>query len=92
MMILALLVVIITIFVPPKSAFIVGMYIILITILGYIISTYLFPFKFQLLVIFGIVIFLAMNTIVGFSFLNTLLLLSLIVTISQLVKKNKRKV
>ncbi|MDA1316936.1 MAG: hypothetical protein O3B87_02830 [bacterium] len=86
-MILLVLIILVTIFLPPKNALVICMYIVLTGFIGYMVSTYFFPLRIQLVITVGIMIFLVMNAAVGFSFLNSMLLIALIITTSQLTKR-----
>jgi len=87
LIVLVIFVALMTFLVPPQNGTFISIYILLMILITYLMSTYFFSRTLQLLITAGMLAFLVMNIFVGFSLVNTAILISLVITISQLVKK-----
>ncbi len=73
-------------FVEPTSVYIVVLFIVLITLITFIVSSLFIARKYQYLVTTFIFSLLTMNYLAGFQILNTILLISIIIGLAILVK------
>jgi len=62
------------------------------TLISYIVSTYFFSKKRQIMITTFVLIALSMNYILGFELFNTLLLLSFIIVVAKLFPNKKPKI
>jgi len=64
----------------------------MMTLISYIVSTYFFSKKRQIMITTFVLIALSMNYILGFELFNTLLLLSFIIVVAKLFPNKKPKI
>jgi len=64
----------------------------MMTLISYIVSTYFFSKKRQIIITSFVLIALSMNYILGFELFNTLLLLSFIIVVAKLFPNKKPKI
>lgn len=77
-------------FVEPTSLYIVVLFIMLATVLSYLLSSQFLTKLYQILIPVFVLIFLTMNYVAGFQIINTIFLVSIIIGVYILINSFRK--